>query len=56
MWAANLVLATEPRWLRHFHLFDLDPAQVRHLYDLKAAQPEDPKRTIDVYEGALVSG
>ena len=57
MWAANLVLSTEPKWLRHFHLFDIDPEQIERLEALKKEQPaRDSKnrkinRTIDIYEG-----
>jgi three-Cys-motif partner protein len=57
MWAAKLVLESEPRWLRHFHLFDDDPEQIRHLESLKAAQPpRDGKgkkisRDIEIYPG-----
>ena len=28
-WAARLVLANQPRWLRHFHLFERDRAKIR---------------------------
>jgi three-Cys-motif partner protein len=56
-WAARLVLENRPRWLRHFHLFDRDPAQVARLKDLRDAQaPPDrakrePKRSIYIYQG-----
>src|SRR2546423_128709 len=39
-WAAKLVLENEPRRLRHFHLFDINPRKCEHLERLKAAQPE----------------
>jgi len=57
MWAAKLVLESEPRWFRHFHLFDAKKQQVKYLNDLKLEQPErDAKgrkinRNIEVYEG-----
>lgn len=57
MWSANLVLANEPKWLRHFHLFDNDPEQVKRLEELKLAQPPcDSKgrkviRDIEIYPG-----
>lgn len=57
MWAAKLVLATEPKWLRNFYLFDIDPEQVERLRVLKKEQPErDSKnrkinRKIEVKEG-----
>lgn len=34
MWSARLVLESEPRWLRHFHLFEQDPDKVRRLQQL----------------------
>jgi three-Cys-motif partner protein len=55
MWAAKLVLESEPKWFRHFHLFDIDPGQVRYLENLKEAQPShDSKgrkvtRSVDIY-------
>lgn len=57
MWSAKLVLESQPRWLRHFYLFDADRDQAAWLRSLKAEQPQpdrtrrEPKRTIDVYEG-----
>ena len=38
-WAAQLVLETEPPWLRHFYLFDSDPDQAARLEDLKVKHP-----------------
>ncbi len=57
MWAANLVLSTEPKWLRNFYLFDIDPEQVKRLETLKNEQPaRDSKnrkinRKIEIFEG-----
>jgi three-Cys-motif partner protein len=51
LWAANLVLNSEPRWLRNFFLFDSDPDAVERLRELKGRQPARPKRRISVYEG-----
>lgn len=55
MWAAKLVLESEPRWLRHFYLFDEDPEQFQRLLALKAAQPpplpRGPHRKIEVKLG-----
>jgi three-Cys-motif partner protein len=57
MWSANLVLSSEPKWFRHFHLCDLDPQQIARLEALKLAQkPTDSKgrnvvRDITIYEG-----
>ena len=45
-WAAKLAVEMEPKWFRHFHLFDNDPAQVRLLRELPVAQPD---RDIRVY-------
>src|SRR5579864_5946883 len=39
-WAAKLVLESEPRWIRNFHLCDEKKSQVALLDQLKAAQPE----------------
>jgi len=54
-WAARLVLETQPRWLRHFHLFELSAAKVAQLNALKAAQPPqkpgEPKREIRIRQG-----
>ena len=40
MWAAKLVLESEPKWLRHFHLFDCDKEQINCLEALKREQPQ----------------
>jgi three-Cys-motif partner protein len=45
-WTAQQVLASEPKWLRHFHLFDIDPAQVDRLHALKGDHDD---RGITVY-------
>jgi three-Cys-motif partner protein len=56
-WAAKLVLASEPRWIRHFHLCDRNPHQVERLNQLRSIQPEaDDKgkklnRKIHIYPG-----
>ena len=34
MWAANLVMNSEPKWLRHFFLFEVDPKKCRMLREL----------------------
>src|SRR5437763_74603 len=44
MWSAKLVLDTEPKWLRHFHLFDKRKQQIKRLERLKEAQPERDKK------------
>ncbi len=56
-WAAKLVLSSEPRWIRHFHLCDESRGQVARLTELKNAQPtRDGKgrklnRNIHIYHG-----
>ena len=51
MWAASLVLNSEPRWLRNFLLFDRDSNAIEQLYQLEGQQPVKPKRHIGVYRG-----
>jgi three-Cys-motif partner protein len=50
MWAANLVLEawTKEPWLRHYHLFERDPAKVARLVELGKQHPE---RDVHVYQG-----
>jgi three-Cys-motif partner protein len=56
-WAAKLVLASEPRWIRHFHLCDESRGQISRLTELKNEQPtRDGKgrklnRNIHIYHG-----
>jgi three-Cys-motif partner protein len=56
-WTAKLVLNSEPRWLKHFYLFENDPKRAERLKRLKAEQPDrDAKgrkiyRNIEIYEG-----
>ena len=55
MWAAKLVLESEPRWLRHFFLCDKDPSKVALLSRLNDDQPSrrrnEPKRTVEIQVG-----
>ncbi len=51
MWAAKLVLESEPKRLRHFYLFDIFKPQVRLLNKLKRSQPRDKGRSIRVFHG-----
>lgn len=51
MWAAKLVLESEPRWLRHFFLCDSVPSQIEHLRTLVAEQPDEPRRKVVILEG-----
>jgi len=57
MWAAKLVIESNPRWLKNFHLFELKPSQVLHLEQMRDAQPprnkqkNEPKRQIIIYPG-----
>ena len=48
MWAAKLVLESEPKWLRNFYLFDKDNKQVEWLNTLKSLYPD---RNINIYGG-----
>lgn len=56
-WAAKLVLESEPRRLRHFHLYDVNKNQFRQLEILRDSQPppnkeqNEPRRTIHVTRG-----
>ncbi len=52
-WAAQMVLANEPRWLRNFALFEKDPKKIAHLEKLKRDQPQKPKRTILLHRGDM---
>lgn len=53
-WAAKLVIESDPKWMRHFHLCDHKRAQVRLLRQLRTAQlPCDPPRNIEIYEGSF---
>ena len=47
-WAAKLVLESEPRRFRHFHLYDSDPKKIDALVSLRDAQREIKGRTIQV--------
>jgi three-Cys-motif partner protein len=56
-WAAKLVLASEPQWIRHFHLCDRNKGQIARLAELVASKPSQNKRgrklnrKIHVYQG-----
>ncbi len=56
-WAAKLVLESEPRRMRHFHLCDANRAQIGRLENLRAAQPildslgKPINRNITIYPG-----
>ena len=47
-WAAKLVLESQPRRLRNFHLYDIKEEQFRKLNALKDSQPQEPQRHIEV--------
>jgi three-Cys-motif partner protein len=51
MWAAKLVLESEPKRIRHFYLFDNSERQVRRLRALKKSQPKVRGRTIQITAG-----
>lgn len=48
MWAAKLVMESQPKWFRHFFLYDIKQQQVSHLEGLKKLQPE---RDIQIFSG-----
>ncbi len=52
-WAARLVLESEPRWLRHFHLCEINQRKFVALGKLRDQQPSpqkgEPKRSIKLY-------
>lgn len=51
-WAARLVLESEPKWMRHFHLCDQKRSQIRLLVELKDGQPPcEYARNVEIYEG-----
>ncbi|SEH22514.1 three-Cys-motif partner protein TcmP [Rhizobium sp. NFR12] len=50
-WAAELVVNSEPRFLKQFFLCDQDPGQVSALQSLVSSQPSAPKRTFQVLPG-----
>src|ERR1700730_6741966 len=37
-WSAKLVIESEPKWMRHFHLCDAKRSQVKLLRQMKASQ------------------
>ncbi len=54
MWTAKLVLESEPRWFRHFYLFEIKRRKVRALEQLRDDQPprnrqkKEPRRDVQV--------
>jgi len=57
LWSAKLVLEAEPRWLRHFHLFERDEKKVGQLQALidehnrMLIEAGQPARDLHVYPG-----
>jgi three-Cys-motif partner protein len=57
MWAAKLVIESSPRWLKNFHLFELNAQKVKALQKMVDSQPppnkqkKEPKRTVKIYPG-----
>lgn len=55
MWSARLVIESEPRWLKHFYLFEKDKSQVSRIQEMLDAQParkrKEPKRDISIVPG-----
>lgn len=50
-WAAELVVNSEPKFLKQFFLCDADPEQVQALEALVSSQPSSPKRHFSVFSG-----
>lgn len=50
-WAAELVVNSEPRFLKQFFLCDEDAEQVKALHSLVSSQPASPKRHFEVLRG-----
>lgn len=51
-WAAKLVIESEPKWMRHFHLCDQNRTQFRLLKQLKESQPPCAiARNVEIYHG-----
>jgi three-Cys-motif partner protein len=54
-WAAKLVLESEPRWLRHFYLFEVAARKVGQLRALRKGlaprKRKEPQRTVGIYRG-----
>jgi three-Cys-motif partner protein len=51
-WAARLVLESEPKWMRHFHLCDAKRSQIDLLNQIKNSQPSsNHARNIEIYHG-----
>lgn len=51
MWSARLVLENEPKWLRHFHLFELDSKQLAHLDRLCLEHSRPSSHSMTVHRG-----
>ena len=51
MWSAKLVLDIEPKWLRHFYLFEKSKAGYDLLKFLEASQPATTDREVRVFRG-----
>ena len=60
MWAAKLVLESNPRWLRHFYLFEKNREKIKRLKELKKSQPEakrgEARRNIQISRGDCNNG
>lgn len=55
LWSARLVVESEPRWLKHFFLFEKEASQIALVKEMLNAQPlrkpKEPKRDIEVIAG-----
>jgi three-Cys-motif partner protein len=51
MWAAKLVIESEPRWFRNFFFFEKTTKGIKALRTLRDSQPSKPKRRVEVCPG-----
>jgi len=51
MWAAKLVIESEPRWFRNFFFFEKNKRGISSLKELRDNQPNIPKRRIELHPG-----
>jgi len=50
-WAAKRVIESDPKFLRNFFLFEVDPAKISKINSLIGKQPEKTKRNFKVIQG-----
>ena len=51
MWAAKLVIESEPRWFRNFFFFEKSAKGIKTLEALRESLPSKPKRRVEIYKG-----